>query len=122
VRLPASIVEPLIALSIAWVAIENVATSELKPWRPALVFGFGLLHGLGFAGVLAELGLPEGELLTALVAFNIGVELGQLSVILAALVLLGRLRGRPEYRHRIAVPASLLIAATGLYWAVERAL
>jgi hypothetical protein len=122
VRLPASIVEPLIALSIAWVAIENVVTSELKPWRPALVFGFGLLHGMGFAGVLGELGLPPGELVTALLAFNAGVELGQLSVILAAFALLGRMGRREDYRRRLAVPASLAIAATGLYWAVERSL
>jgi hypothetical protein len=122
VRLPASVVEPLIALSIAWVAIENVVTTELKPWRPALVFAFGLLHGLGFAGVLAELGLPSGELVTGLLAFNLGVELGQLSVIVAAFATLGRLRHRPDYRRRVTIPASLLIAATGVYWAVERTL
>jgi hypothetical protein len=122
VRLPASVVEPLIALSIAWVAIENVLTSELKPWRPALVFAFGLLHGMGFAGVLGELGLPAGELVTALVAFNAGVELGQLSVILGAAAVFGWLRHRAHYRRLVAVPASVLIAATGLYWAVERAL
>ena len=66
VSLPSRIVEPLIALSIAYVAIENLLTRELKPWRLALVFMFGLLHGLGFAGVLRELGLPREEFLTAL--------------------------------------------------------
>ena len=76
VSLPSRIVEPLIALSIAYVAIENLMTRELKPWRLALVFMFGLLHGLGFAGVLRELGLPRGEFLTALLSFNLGVEGG----------------------------------------------
>src|SRR5262245_40497039 len=80
-RLPSRPVETLIALSIAYVAIENTLTSELKPWRPALVFLFGLLHGLGFAGVLRELGLPEGRFLSTLLAFNCGVELGQLVVL-----------------------------------------
>jgi hydrogenase/urease accessory protein HupE len=64
------VVEPLIALSIAYVAIENIFTSELKSWRVALVFAFGLLHGLGFAGALQELGLPRAEFITALLAFK----------------------------------------------------
>ena len=86
VSLPSRIVEPLIALSIAYVAIENLVTRELKPWRLALVFMFGLLHGLGFAGVLRELGLPRDEFLTALLTFNLGVEGGQLTVIALAML------------------------------------
>jgi len=78
VSLPSSIVEPLIALSITYVAVENLWTTELKPWRLALVFMFGLLHGMGFAGVLRGLGLPRSEFLTALLTFNLGVEGGQL--------------------------------------------
>ena len=74
VSLPARVVEPMIALSIAYVAIENLVTSDLKPWRLALVFSFGLLHGMGFAGVLRELGLPRAQFLTALLTFNAGVE------------------------------------------------
>ena len=121
--LPSSIVEPLIALSIAYVAIENVLTSELHAWRPVVVFGFGLLHGMGFAGVLQEIGMPRCEFATALVAFNIGVELGQLAVITGAFVLTGLwMRSKPWYRRAIVVPASLAIAATGLYWTVERVL
>ena len=119
--LPASIVEPLIAASIAYVAIENVLTSRLHAWRPFVVFGFGLLHGMGFAGVLQEIGLPRSEFLTALVSFNVGVELGQLAVITLAFVLTGIwFRNKPWYRSRIVVPASLLIAATGIYWTIER--
>ncbi|MEP7083115.1 MAG: HupE/UreJ family protein [Betaproteobacteria bacterium] len=119
--LPATIVEPLIAASIAYVAIENVLTNRLHAWRPFVVFGFGLLHGMGFAGVLREIGLPRSEFLSALVSFNVGVELGQLTVITLAFVLTGIwFRNKPWYRSRIVVPASLLIAATGLYWTVER--
>src|SRR5262249_14305703 len=83
------IVEPLIALSIAYVAIENIFLSELKPWRVALVFAFGLLHGLGFAGALKELGLPRSEFVSALLTFNAGVEAGQLAVIATAFGLVG---------------------------------
>ena len=106
-----SVVEPLIAISIVYVAIENLTTTELKPWRVALVFAFGLLHGMGFAGVLTELGLPRSEFLPALLSFNVGVEAGQLTVIAIALVLL-RLpfREKPWYRSRIVVPASVAIA------------
>lgn len=122
VSLPSRIVEPLIALSIAYVAIENLVTRELKPWRLALVFMFGLLHGLGFAGVLRELGLPRGEFLTALLTFNLGVEGGQLTVLLAAWLAVGVLMARPWYRRAIVVPASGLIAAVGLSWVVIRLL
>jgi hypothetical protein len=121
--LPASVVEPLIALSIVYVAVENIVVGALKPWRVWVVFGFGLLHGLGFAGVLTELGLPKGEFLPALIAFNVGVELGQLAVIVLALLTVGFwFRNRPWYRARVVIPASLLIAAVGLYWTVERVL
>ncbi|MEO7794918.1 MAG: HupE/UreJ family protein, partial [Thermoanaerobaculia bacterium] len=121
VRLSPAIVEPLIALSIAYVAIENLVTSELKPWRPLLVFGFGLLHGLGFAGVLIDLGLPRERFLTALLSFNAGVELGQLTVIAGAFLLVGVwFSHRPWYRRRIVLPASLAIAVVGLYWFVQR--
>jgi len=121
ISLPASVVEPLIALSIVYVAVENVVVGKLRPWRVWVVFGFGLLHGLGFAGVLTELGLPEGEFLPALIAFNVGVELGQLAVIGLALLAVGLwFRNRPWYRARIVIPVSLLIAAVGLYWTIER--
>jgi hydrogenase/urease accessory protein HupE len=121
VSVSARIVEPLIALSIAYVAIENLTTTSLKPWRIAIVFAFGLLHGLGFAGVLRELGIPRPELATALVAFNVGVELGQLAVIATAwLLVVSWAQARPWYRRRLLVPASLAIAAMGLVWTVER--
>lgn len=115
------VVEPLIAVSIAYVAIENIFMSELKPWRVALVFAFGLLHGMGFAGALKELGLPRSEFVTALVTFNVGVEAGQLAVIGAAFLLVGwYCGGRDWYRRVIVVPASALIACTAVYWMVQR--
>ncbi|MCZ2401438.1 MAG: HupE/UreJ family protein [Phycisphaerae bacterium] len=120
VSLPARVVEPLIALSIVYVAVENLVTQELKWWRPMVVFGFGLLHGLGFAGVLTELAPPRSEFATALLSFNVGVELGQLAVIGLALLLTGWWRGRDWYRGRIAKPASLAIAAVALFWTMER--
>lgn len=116
-----SIVEPLIALSIAYVALENIVLSELRSWRVALVFAFGLLHGLGFAGVLKELGLLRTDFVTALVTFNVGVEAGQFTVIAAAFLLVGlRFGPRAWYRQRIVVPASAFIACVALYWTVQR--
>ncbi len=120
VDLPARLVESLIALSIVYVAVENVLTTRLTPWRPIAVFGFGLLHGVGFAGVLRELGLPPGDRLLGLISFNAGIELGQLSVIAAALLTIGWWRNRPWYRSRVVVPVSIAIAFVGGIWAVER--
>jgi hydrogenase/urease accessory protein HupE len=115
------IVEPLIALSIAYVAIENIFVSELKAWRVALVFVFGLLHGMGFAGALKELGLPRSEFVTALLTFNVGVEAGQLAVIGAAFMLVGwHCANRAWYRSRIVVPVSTLIAGTAVCWTIQR--
>jgi hypothetical protein len=120
VSLSPRIVETLIACSIAYVAIENLVTTEIKPWRLALVFMFGLLHGMGFAGVLKELGLPRDEFLPALLSFNLGVEGGQLTVIALATLLVAWFRHRAWYRPAIVVPASLAIACVGLYWTVMR--
>jgi hypothetical protein len=117
----ARIVEPMIAVSIAYVAVENLFLSELRPWRVALVFAFGLLHGMGFAGALRELGLPRAEFASALAAFNLGVEAGQLAVIGAAFLLVGRhCSQKAWYRSRIAVPASAAIAGIALFWTIER--
>lgn len=122
VQLSPRVVEPLIALSIVYVAVENVVRPRLSALRVVLVFAFGLLHGLGFAGVLAKLGLPEGQRFLALLAFNGGVELGQLAVILPAFLLLLVLDRRGVPRRSVVVPLSLAIAATGLYWTVARLL
>jgi hypothetical protein len=118
--LPASIVEPIIALSIAVVALENIFFRRLKPSRWIIVFGFGLIHGMGFAGVLKGLGLPEGQFLTTLVAFNLGVEAGQLAVIALAFAATFWAMRKPWYFRFVVVPVSALIALVGLYWTVTR--
>ena len=119
-RLPSAVVEPMIAASIAFVAVENICTTELKPWRPAVVFCFGLIHGLGFSSVLLELGLPRQDFAPALIAFNGGVELGQLKVITCAFLAVGWWRQRTWYRRVVVIPASVLIAATGVFWTIQR--
>jgi len=121
ISLPASIVEPLIALSIVYIGIENVVSKRLKNSRLLLVFLFGLLHGLGFASVLADFGLPNNDFVTALISFNIGVELGQLVIILGAFILVGLwFKNKNWYRASISSPASLLIATIGIYWFIQR--
>ncbi len=136
VNIPGSIVEPLIAASIVYVAVENIFTSGLSRWRPLVVFGFGLLHGLGFASVLGDFGLPEGQFIPALIGFNVGVEVGQLTVIaMAAIVLwlavqaarMAPLQGLEEEVREYSVmfraasvTGSLLIAIIGAWWVVER--
>ena len=93
----------------------------MRSWRVALVFSFGLLHGLGFAGALREVGLPRSEFATALITFNVGVEAGQLAVIGAAFLLVGwTCSNQAWYRSRVVIPASLMIACTALYWTVAR--
>ena len=121
VSLSPAIVEPLIAASIVYIGIENTVTSRLQRWRPAIVFGFGLLHGLGFAGVLTDIGLAPAEFVTGLIAFNIGVELGQLAVIAGCFLVAGLwFRHKDWYRSVITNPASVLIAVIGAWWFVER--
>ena len=138
VNVPGSIVEPLIAASIVYVAVENIFARGLTKWRPAVIFGFGLLHGLGFASVLGEFGLPEDRFIPALIGFNVGVEVGQLTVIALAFVViwLGVLAARrakftgveemvteyPVMFRAISVTGSLIIALIGVYWVIERTL
>ncbi len=123
VSVPPEIVEPLIAASIVYVAVENILRPQLGWWRTAVVFGFGLLHGLGFASVLGEIGLNPARLISGLIGFNIGVELGQLAVITLAFFAVGYWFGKkPWYRSFIAVPASVAIAVVGAWWVVERTL
>ncbi|KMW59737.1 putative membrane protein [Candidatus Rhodobacter oscarellae] len=121
VTIPASIVEPLIAASIVFVAVENIVRPQLGIWRTVVVFVFGLLHGLGFASVLGELGGGQTHFLSRLIGFNIGVELGQLAVIAVAFVLVGLPFGKRDwYRSAIAIPASLVIALIGVHWVMDR--
>jgi hypothetical protein len=121
IKPPSNIVEPLIALSILYVALENIFSPRLKASRIGVVFLFGLVHGMGFAGALGKLGLPQNAYLISLVMFNLGVELGQITVILTAYFLLARRFGqKPYYRKRIVIPLSILIAVVAGFWTVQR--
>ena len=118
---PGAVVEPIIALSIAFVALENLIVTELKPWRVLIVFCFGFVHGMGFASALNEIGLPRDAFLTSILSFNIGVELGQITVILFVFgTLIFWFGNKPWYRKRIVYPLSILIAIIALYWTVQR--
>ena len=115
------LVEALIAVSIAYVAVENIWRPKLNWWRIVVVFGFGLLHGLDFASVLGDLGLVQGQFILSLIAFNIGVEFGQLAVILMAFLVLRLPFGESVYYRRLVViPCSAAIAMVGIWWAIER--
>lgn len=120
IAVPASIVEPLIAFSIFWVAIENMLFQRAGRWRIITVFMFGLLHGLGFAQALRELGLPTDSFIASLISFNVGVELAQLLVVLAAYALVGWARSKVIWRYWVVFPASTGIALVALYWTISR--
>lgn len=124
---PARVVEPLIALSIAYVAVENLFLKDISRWRYAVIFGFGLFHGMGFAGFIREIGLPSSQFWPSLIGFNIGVELGQLFVVavaFAASLALKPLLARQgvAYRQVVIVPMSVLIAVIGSLWFISRSL
>lgn len=115
-------VEIAIGLSIAFIAVENLFHQKLGRWRPAMVFAFGLIHGLGFAHSFEETAVSSAVMLPALFSFNLGVELGQLAVVGIAYAMVAAWWKREWYMPRIAHPASVLIAVTGLYLALERSL
>ena len=121
VKISPSIVEPLIAASIVYVAVENFYSKALNLRRSIIVFCFGLLHGLGFASVLVEFGLPVQQFVPALVGFNIGVELGQISIVLILFGLIGYwFNTKNWYRKLITLPISTVVGLIGLYWFFER--
>lgn len=122
VSVPTTVVEVAIALSIAFIAIENLLCDHLSRWRPAVVFGFGLIHGLGFAHSFEQTTVDSADFLPALFSFNLGIECGQLAVVGLAYAAVAVFWKRDWYRTAIARPASLAIAASGLYWAFERTL
>jgi hypothetical protein len=123
ISLPGRLVEAVIAFSILYTAVENILRPDVR-WRFALTFGFGLVHGLGFASVLAVL-LPPDHVIGPLLGFNLGVELGQLAIVTVALPLvwlLVRVQGAERYRRRTMPALSIVIAAIAAKWLVERAL
>ncbi len=114
-------IEVAIAFSIAFVAFENIFMKQTAGMRRyALVFAFGLLHGLGFAGALSDLGIPGGHFFSALLGFNLGVEIGQLGFATVVFLLLFKFMKKTKYRSLVVVPGSLMIGALGCYWVIER--
>ncbi len=120
VSVPASVVEPLIAASIIFIAVDNLYNHSLARWRLAVVTIFGLLHGLGFAAALSDLILPAENFFSTLFFFNLGVEVGQLTVLALAFLTVGWLRNWTKYSERVARPATVTIAGVGTYWLVKR--
>ena len=120
IKVPASIVEPIIALSIAAIAIENIFHPEYTRWRLVIVLIFGSIHGLGFASGLAEKPIPQDSFLLALTGFNVGVEAAQLAIIGLAFTFTFWIKDETKYRRFVVIPASALIALAGLFWAYQR--
>jgi hypothetical protein len=120
VTLPSRLVESAIALSVVLAALNNIRPVVFER-RWVIAFCFGLIHGFGFASVLADLGLPQESLLLALVAFNLGVELGQLAIVAVFLPLAYALRRTALYQRGIFVVGSAAIALIALVWLIERA-
>lgn len=121
ITLPSEIIEPIIALSILFVAVENIILSQLKAWRILIVFLFGLIHGLGFASALNEIGLPRNNFLASIFSFNLGVELGQVAIIGLVFLLIILPAGKKTwYKKAIAFPLSVVIGLIAVYWTVER--
>jgi hydrogenase/urease accessory protein HupE len=124
VKLSPRIVEPMIAASIAYVGIENMIRGDAPKWRWLIAFSFGLVHGLGFADALKEFGIASGQfgIVLPLVGFNLGVEIGQLSVAAIVLPILWQLRRHPTFVRRWVPACSVLVALAGSYWMIERIL
>ena len=120
ISVPSTIVEPIIAASIAFVALENIFFPTYHPRRLIIVFVFGLIHGLGFAGALSDLNLDPSILIFSLIGFNLGVEGGQLAVIILSFIGVYRFKNEDSYRKGIVIPLSFIIAVLGTYWAIER--
>ena len=114
-------VEPLIAISILYTAIENIVSQKVNSWRLLIIFGFGLIHGFGFATALSEIGIPKNQFFSSLLSFNLGVEIGQITIILLAYFLIAKwFSGKIWYKERIVYPISTIIGCVALYWTIER--
>lgn len=117
---PGEIVEPIIALSIFVLAIDLIYPFIASHWHGLVIFAFGLFHGMGFAGVLKELGFSRTTLLSSLAGFNIGVEVGQLIIITAAYCLTWKFFKNETMRNRIVFSSAVVIAAVSGFWFLER--
>ena len=121
VTIPPEIIEPLIAALIIYVALENLFMASLGSWRPVVVFGFGLLHGLGFANALEAFGTSEAQFIPTLLGFNIGVGLAEITIVAVCILLVGFWLGqRSWYRWAVTIPCSIVVAGVAAYWFYER--
>lgn len=121
IKPPSIVVEPIIALSIVFMALENIISDKVRPTRILIIFLFGLVHGMGFASALIGLGLPKTEFATGLLSFNIGVELGQIAVItIAYLSIAVWTRNKTWYKQRVVIPVSGVIACIAAFWTIQR--
>ncbi|MBA6390414.1 HupE/UreJ family protein [Colwellia sp. BRX10-3] len=123
IALPSNMVEPLIALSIVYIGLENIYRAKQNTknhTRIPVIFAFGLLHGLGFASVLGNVGLPQSQYALSLVSFNIGVELGQLTVIALAFICLSPFRHKSWYQTKLVLALNITITIIATYWLIER--
>lgn len=118
-----AIIEPIIALSIVFVSLENIFTKHVSKWRMGLIFIFGLIHGMGFASALLELGIPKDSFIKSLLAFNIGVEVAQIFIIFFLYFMIGKwLVNKRWYSTKIVYPVSTVIASIAIYWTIMRVL
>jgi hydrogenase/urease accessory protein HupE len=118
---PARIIEPAIALSIVFVGADNLLATGGRDVRPWIALSFGFIHGFGFANVLNEMGLPTQALAWSLFSFNVGVEIGQLLVVITVATALGAIRSRSEWAGRkLAFAGSIVVIFAGLFWFVQR--
>jgi hydrogenase/urease accessory protein HupE len=122
IKINPQIVEPIIALSIVYVGLENIFKNYIKEYmRYVVILFFGLLHGLGFALVLSDIGFRSSKLFINLISFNIGIEVAQISIILFLYLLIAiKFANNKYYRITFQIPSSILIASIGLYWFIER--
>jgi len=115
------VIEVLIAVSILFTSIENIIHSKVNRWRIFIIFAFGLIHGMGFANSLNEIGIPSDRFISSLMFFNIGVESAQIMVILFAYYLVAKwFSHKTWYKERIVYPTSMIIACIAMYWAIQR--
>ena len=117
----AKIIEPLIAITILVTALENIIQDKINKWRVVFILLFGIIHGLGFANALREIGLDKRNFFLSLLSFNVGVECGQIFIILIAYFLIGKwFREEKWYKKRIVYPISSVIGSIAMYWTIER--
>lgn len=115
------VIEPLIAISILFVAVENIFHNKINPWRLVIIFLFGLVHGMGFATAIKDIGLSQNHFLGSLLFFNVGVEFGQITIIILAYFTFAKWFNKKEwYNIRIVYPFSCLIGCIALYWTIQR--